>query len=35
VQKAVNLDSIMNPDAVFKVIEAAKPIIEELRKEEV
>ncbi len=30
VEKAVNLDSIMNPDAVFKVVEAAKPYVEQL-----
>lgn len=30
VNKAVNLDSIMNPDAVFKVVEAAKPYVEQL-----
>jgi acetoacetyl-CoA synthetase len=35
VKKAVNLDSVLNPEAVFALIEAAKPIIEELRKEEV
>lgn len=27
IEKAVNLDSIMNPDAVFRVVEAAKPYI--------
>ncbi len=33
VNKAVNLDSIMNPDAVFKVVEAAKPYVEQLESE--
>ncbi|AAB91033.1 MULTISPECIES: acetoacetate--CoA ligase [Archaeoglobus] len=33
VEKAVNLDSIMNPDAVFKVVEAAKPYVEQLEGE--
>lgn len=33
VEKAVNLDSIMNPEAVFKVVEAAKPYVEQLEKE--
>lgn len=30
IDKAVNLDSIMNPEAVFKVVEAAKPYVEEI-----
>jgi acetoacetyl-CoA synthetase len=33
VQKAVNLDSILNPEAVLGIVEAAKPIINELQKE--
>ena len=33
VEKAVNLDSIMNPDAVFKVVEAAKPYVEQMKEE--
>ncbi len=30
VEKAVNLDSILNPDAVHKLVEAAKPYVQQL-----
>jgi acetoacetyl-CoA synthetase len=33
VSKAVNLANVINPDAFFKVIEAAKPIVEQIKEE--
>jgi len=32
IRRAVNLDSVQNPDAVIEVVEAAKPIIEEINR---
>lgn len=32
VKKAVNLDNLMNPEALFKLIEATKPYLEEIRR---
>jgi acetoacetyl-CoA synthetase len=34
IRRAVNLDSVQNPEAVMEVIEAAKPILEEINKTE-
>ena len=33
VSKAVNLANVINPDAFFKVIEVAKPIVEQIKEE--
>lgn len=33
VEKAVNLDNIMNPDAIYKVVEATKPYLNQILKE--
>jgi acetoacetyl-CoA synthetase len=35
INKAVNLANVLNPDAVFGIINASKPYMEEIRKEAV
>jgi len=34
IEKAVNLASVLNPEAVFSLVEAAKPYIEQLKEEQ-